>query len=284
MVILESGISATSISWTLVQRAVQKFARVIAYDRAGLGWSEPSASPRTPANLVAELRAGLAELHVAPPYILVGHSFGGLIVEQFAIDHPHEVAGIVLVDPMSPAEYCPLSEYNRQRLSRGAMLSRRGALLARIGVVRACLSLVLGGNATIPKLAARVSSGQGGSGLTSRIAGEVQKLPRETWPAIAFHWSLPKSFETMARYLDIVPQAAAELAGRRLPDIPVTYIPAAHNQHGPGVLLPEGARTMVAEKSGHWVQLDEPELVVEAIRAMLDYSRLTCPAPKDVNF
>ena len=135
-----------------------------------------------------------------------------------------------------------------------------------MGVVRLCLGLVLGGNQVLPKLAARVSSGQGGEGLTARLAGEIRKLPREVWPMVASHWAMPKSFESMARYLERLPEACAEMTGIRLPQVPVTVISAATNKGGPGIELPPGAQLITASKSGHWVQLDQPDLVVSAIR------------------
>lgn len=268
-VVLEAGIAATSLSWALVQQEVEKFARVISYDRAGLGWSDPLPGARTPARIAAELRAVLRAASIAPPYLLVGHSFGGLVVERFAIDHPDEAAGVVLVDALSPAEFFPLTAQKRAMLARGISLSRRGGVLARMGVVRLCLGLVLGGNQVLPKLAARVSSGSGGEGLTARLAGEIRKLPRQVWPMVASHWSMPKSFESMARHLESLPESCAEMSNARLPDVPVTVISAAANQHGPGVRLPETARLVTAERSGHWVQLDQPEVVVEEIRLLL---------------
>ncbi len=268
-VVLEAGIAATSISWALVAREVSKFARVIAYDRAGLGWSELLDTPRTPSRIAVELRAVLGAVAAKPPYILVGHSFGGLVVERYAIDYPSEVSALVLVDVLSPNEFYPLIPERRAMLAKAVALSRRGGTLARLGVVRLCLGLVLGGNQVLPKLAARVSSGQGGEGFTKRLAGEVGKLPRDVWPMIAHHWSMPKSFEAMARHLEQLPESSKEMAGAILPEKPVTVISAASNKLGPGVVLPAGARMVTAERSGHWVQLDEPELVVEAIRAMV---------------
>ena len=268
-VILEAGIAATSLSWALVQDEASKFAHVISYDRAGLGWSEPATGPRTPAVIVKELRAVLEAARIAGPYLLVGHSFGGLVVERFAVEYPTLAAGVVLVDALSPKEFFPLTEQKRAMLGRGISLSRRGGTLARMGIVRLCLGLVLGGNQTLPKLAARVSSGSGGEGLTARLAGEIRKLPKSVWPMVASHWSMPKSFESMARHLECLPDSCREMAETVLPEIPVTVISAAKNQDGPGVRVPASAQWITAEGSGHWVQLDQPELVVEAIRVML---------------
>src|SRR5579859_6658823 len=91
-VLLEAGIAATSLSWRPVQDAIARFARVASYDRAGLGWSD-AASTLTLNQQVDDLHALLAEL--PPPYILVGHSFGGLIIRAYASRYPSETAGLV---------------------------------------------------------------------------------------------------------------------------------------------------------------------------------------------
>jgi pimeloyl-ACP methyl ester carboxylesterase len=98
-VVLEAGFSSTSRTWSRVQSELARTHRVIAYDRAGLGQSEPSAVPRTSRAIVEDLREALRSVGVDPPYILVGHSAGGLHARMFAGLYPAEVAGLVLVDP-----------------------------------------------------------------------------------------------------------------------------------------------------------------------------------------
>jgi len=102
-VVLDSGLGVDSGStWAAVRPAVARFARVCQYDRAGTGSSPPGPLPRTSARMVAELRALLRSAGVAPPYVLVGASFGGLDAQLFASEHPREVAGVVLVDGLHP--------------------------------------------------------------------------------------------------------------------------------------------------------------------------------------
>jgi pimeloyl-ACP methyl ester carboxylesterase len=101
IVVLESGIAATSISWALVQAQVAEFTRVASYDRAGLGWSGLSLAPRTLEQMVSELAALLAQAQLPPPYILAGHSFGGLLIRAYAHLRPADVAGLVFIDPVS---------------------------------------------------------------------------------------------------------------------------------------------------------------------------------------
>ena len=97
-VIVENGLGDFSFNWTLVQRRVSKFTRICTYDRAGYAWSDPGPKPRTFAQLNLELRDALAKLGEKGPYVLVGHSYGGPVVRNFAMTYPKDVAGMVQVD------------------------------------------------------------------------------------------------------------------------------------------------------------------------------------------
>jgi pimeloyl-ACP methyl ester carboxylesterase len=98
-VVFESGLGNDWTAWEPVAREVAAEARVFAYSRPGYGHSDPTEDPRDPATIVADLRALLATRGLQPPYVLVGHSFGGTYMELFAKAHPEEVVGLVLVDP-----------------------------------------------------------------------------------------------------------------------------------------------------------------------------------------
>lgn len=97
-VILDSGLGVPAIGWNFVQPQIAKFTRVCSYDRAGYGWSTPGPMPRTSDEIVKELHALLTAAGEKPPYILVGHSFGGFNIRVFNGAYPGEVAGMVLVD------------------------------------------------------------------------------------------------------------------------------------------------------------------------------------------
>jgi pimeloyl-ACP methyl ester carboxylesterase len=101
-VILDAGLGDTYLSWQKVQPEIAKFVQVCAYDRAGIGYSDPSPQPRTSRVIASELRELLQAAHVPPQYILVGHSMGGFDVRVYAGMHPNEVAGMVLVDASHP--------------------------------------------------------------------------------------------------------------------------------------------------------------------------------------
>lgn len=264
-VVLESGIASTSLAWALTEPLLAKEARVITYDRAGLGWSDCPRTPRTLANLVDELHSVLELSGASKPYILVGHSFGGLIVRSYAVRFAGECAGVVLVDAVDTRDWSPLSDTQRMRLARGVNLSRRGALLARFGVVRLALKLLASGRRRLPKLIARWSSGKGTS-VTERLVGEVRKLPSELWPMVQMHWSDEKCFRTMAEYLEMLPANAAAAQEHGWPTgIPIIALTVAGSIPG----FPTGVAHRFAEKSGHWIQLDEPELVLCAVRELL---------------
>lgn len=98
-VVLESGAGVSIGNWGPVVPAVAAFAPVVAYERAGVGASEWDGQPPTPGRVTDRLRALLAELEAPPPYVLVGHSWGGYLIRHFTGRHPEEVAGLVYVDP-----------------------------------------------------------------------------------------------------------------------------------------------------------------------------------------
>ena len=101
-VLLDAGLGDSASTWALVQPEVAKFTRVCSYDRPGLGWSEPSPGPRDTRHVAAQLEELLQQAHIAGPYLLVGHSFGGYNQLFFQSIHPDQVVGIVLVDSSHP--------------------------------------------------------------------------------------------------------------------------------------------------------------------------------------
>lgn len=101
-VVLQSGLGDGKDSWEIVFAEIAKTNRVFAYDRPGYGSSPPVRASRDPCSIVEELRYALKTSGLAPPYVLVGHSLGGLYQFVFAKLHPEEVAGLVLLDPTHP--------------------------------------------------------------------------------------------------------------------------------------------------------------------------------------
>ena len=279
-VLFEAGVAATSLSWTHIQENVSLYARTLSYDRAGLGWSEPAPPPRSCSRLVAELDGALRSASIDGPFVLVGHSFGGFLVRHFAAAYPNQVAALVLVDPLDPDEYWPLSPELRHRLSLGVMMSRWGATLAWWGLVRLALDLMMAGSRLLPMLIARgVSTGQGAA-FIERLVGEVRKMPPQVWPAVKAHWCLRKNFLAMADYLHVLPDNCAtsvdDSAVRALPlwvlsagDLP----PERLAGHAAIARLSTRGVHVVVDGAGHWLHLDRPELVLRVIREAWDAAR-----------
>ena len=131
-VILDAGMISFSSNWAWVQPELAKVTRVIAFDRAGLGWSDPGPKPRDAASSARELHAALEKLGIAAPYVLAGHSYGGLTIRAFAALYPDEVAGMVLVDASHPDQWVRMGFPSRMN----GRFSKLFGVLARFGVFR----------------------------------------------------------------------------------------------------------------------------------------------------
>jgi pimeloyl-ACP methyl ester carboxylesterase len=112
-VVLETGASGYFGAWEWVQQQVAQHTRVISYDRAGLGFSQSAAGKRDAATIARELHELLSRAGEKPPYILVGHSYGGLLVMKYAHLYPETTAGLVLVDPSHPDQIDRNSELRK---------------------------------------------------------------------------------------------------------------------------------------------------------------------------
>ena len=134
-VVLENGLGATSAGWTRITTQLDHTTRVCTYDRAGQGWSDDVDTPQDALAIAADLHTLLARAGESGPYVLVGHSAGGPYVMTFAANYPDEVAGMVLLDPMSPDEFTELpgftTEQSMMRRGLGVLPS-----LARLGIAR----------------------------------------------------------------------------------------------------------------------------------------------------
>ena len=279
LVVLESGIAASSLSWGLVQPEVAKFTRVCSYDRAGLGWSDPAPSPRTCARIAGELDRLLLNAGLPSPYVLVGHSFGGFVVRHYATLYPGKVAGMVLVDTIHPSEWLNPTTQQKRMLRGGVFFSYLGAWLSRIGIVRFCLELLTAGSPRIPRRVIKLF-GRDATGVVERILGEVRKFPPDTLPMVKTLWCLPRCFESMAKHLASLPASAGEIAtGDLAGDIPLIVLTSgihSSNSRMESESLAarfSGSKHILASESGHWIQLDDPKTVVTAIREIVEAVR-----------
>lgn len=278
-VVFESGIAGTLLGWSLVQNRVAAFTRSVSYDRAGLGWSARSYRPRTVATMIEELQALLDAASIQRPLILVGHSFGGLLARGYAHRWPEQVAGLLLVDPVGHSSWARATQTERTRLTRGVMLSRRGALLADVGVVRGALTLLISGRRWLPRQVSKATAGRGASVL-ERLIGEVRQLPEWSHAKIRAHWSDGRCFRAMADYLQALPECASYALDLSVPpQVAVTILSAgsatkqelAERDAWAGASH-HGTHTQVPNSS-HWIQIQQPDAVVNAVREMVEWTR-----------
>lgn len=274
-VVFVSGIAASCLNWSALQREVAAHTRAVAYDRPGLGWSDLGPRRLTAADHAAMLRKVMAAAGVGTPVVLVAHSFGAYVAQLFAYDRPEDVAGIVLVDPVSWEEWIAPDADRRFMLRGGAVVARVGALLAALGIVRAALGRFRRGSEGMGR-AILGSFGVRAVEAVSRVMGEVGKMPPETWDAIQAHWSRPRAFVAMARHFASLPSSAREVrdAGRARAGrwtMPLVVLGAGQLSEAQRAAQQRMAdqstrgRYEVVADAGHWIHLDHPALVRDTI-------------------
>ena len=283
-VLFESGMGASCLSWTLVQPAVAEFSRAVSYDRAGHGWSDPAQEPRTARRIAQELRALLNLAGVPGPCVLVAHSFGGYVSRAFAHLYRGEVAGVVLVDSIHPAEWENPTPDQLMMVHVGLRYARIAAWLARLGVVRFCLARVAKGSPRLG-LAAANAFGTRVSSTVERIAGEIRKLPAPVVPIVRGFWSHPKNFISLGQHVAALPVSAAQAAAAKsFGDLPLVVLSGDHHpapyanwQRDLAQLSSRGLQ-LLAGDCGHWIHLEHPDLVTEAIRQVVAAARVDAQA------
>lgn len=225
-IILESGFGSPSSVWDRVQPEVAKFARVCSYDRAGLGTSDKVSAQRTLVQVTEDLHAMLVSAKVPGPYILVGHSLGGMLVRLYASYYPAEVVGMVLVDSAHEDE-----------TDKGVALMPAETLkemLRKAGPE----DLKVRGPEAIDTCSTRslMNAMNWRSNIPLIVLTQGQPYRPEDYPVPSM----------AARYYQLHLDLQRELMSRS----------------------PKG-RQVTAEKSGHFIHQDQPELVINAIRQII---------------
>ena len=149
-----------------------------------------------------------------------------------------------------------------------------GILMARFGLARMGTRSLLCRSGKVSSAYGRATARFGGAHVLERIQCEVSKMPREVWPIVAAHWSRPQFYRGLAAHLVAVPASVAQMHdAKAVHGIPVVLLTPGNVDP----LCSEGlrrigstARQVIARQSGHWIHLDEPELVLEAIRSVVE--------------
>ena len=268
-VVLEAGLGGWSLDMRPLQTELARTTRVCTYDRAGYGWSDPGQAPRTGMQIVAELEALLEAAGQPGPYILAGHSFGGLTMLMFAEAHPDDVAGVVLIDSSHPGQQEAFDRVPAMVTEQATELAELEALAARIekGLVDGSEAMAMAPDFLPPDLQHQWATL---IGRTSGIRTAMAEL--DAWSQTAAHVGGPGSLgdiplTVLARGLGIASEVAffAEHPedARRVDAIWRRF----QEDH---LTRSSNARLVIAENSGHYIHGSEPELVIDAIRALME--------------
>jgi pimeloyl-ACP methyl ester carboxylesterase len=281
-VIFDAALGGSSLSWSLVQPAIARITRACSYDRAGFGWSDAGPMPRTAGRMADELHQLLRVAAIPRPYILVGHSFGGLVMRLLTSRYPDDVAGLVLIEPAIPEEWADPTEEQRVLIARGVRLCGYGATAARYGVARVVARLVSVGALGLARFVVGLVSHGGLRREDEGILAPVWKLPPESRRILMQMWTRPQFFDALKSQMEAICESAAEVmraARGDSGDVPLAVISAARSDErrlrADSALARQSTRGrhVLAAESGHWIPLDAPQVVIDAIATMISESR-----------
>ena len=279
---MDAALGGSSMSWLLVQPTIAQLTRVCSYDRAGFGWSDRGPLPRTAGRVADELRVLLDRAQIPPPYVVVGHSYGGLVMRIFATKFRSDTVGMVLVDPAHPEDWVKPAPKEQVKIDRGLRLCRHGAAAARLGVARIVSALGAIGAFGIARAIAHVSSRGHLSREDEGILAPIWRLPQEARKPLRQFWTQEKFYEALGSQIETISISAAQTLDAAVGgygDLPLVTISSTdpgdyrlRQQEALAALSTRG-RHVVAANSGHWVPLDEPAIVIDAIRDVVAAAR-----------
>lgn len=273
-VILEAGAGNPALGWYFVQEEVAGFTRVCSYDRPGFGWSEPASSPLSRDEVATTLHQLLEAADLPGPYILVGHSAGGEYIRAFYRQYPSEVLGMVFVDSSHESDtlrYPP--KFLESRKSQSAMMKLCQAL-SPFGVIRATRLW----DSLIPETLLSSEIGDAVMSTmyrttyckTSDDENSVFESPGQADEPASLG-DLPLIVLSAGALYDAIPEAAVISLGG--PDVLAEAIRVHDENQHLLVGLSTRGKLIVAKKSGHEIHWYQPDLVIDAIREIVEQER-----------
>ena len=266
VVILDAGQGEAGSSWEAIQDEIARKTRVCVYDRAGLGWSDPSPRPRTARVMAEELHQLITESDIPTPFVLVGASLGGLNARVYAHLYPEEVAGLVLLDAAHEEQYLPEAIQKALKQMAGMMSAMDGyvQLILRSGLAALFPRLLPGGGTSGDAAAAR-------SDKALRVAKPAyMKAALQEIKDVGLSHSEVREMKISG--LGDIPILVIRHGKTQAQMMPaVTEVMEETNQRLQAKVAEQSpnARLIVAADSGHAIQLDQPALVIESIMELV---------------
>jgi pimeloyl-ACP methyl ester carboxylesterase len=265
-VVLDAGAGGIGLTWELVRPAIAKVTRVIAYDRAGLGWSDPSPKPRQADVMAEELHTMLVNAKISGPYILVGHSLGGPVVRQFTAKYPNEVAGLVMVDSAHEQQVKRFPKQLVKMVTSMMGMMNVMAVMNKLGLFALKPALIpLDDKGRLPsELAAQLRGVMASSEHHMKaLIAETQSVYEARAQPVSSLGDLPL---TVISHGQLDTNAVPPSLGQEVRD---EYERAWQQLQKEITALSTRGRRIVAEQSGHNVIFDQPEVIIESILEMI---------------
>ncbi|MGH8140354.1 MAG: alpha/beta fold hydrolase [Steroidobacteraceae bacterium] len=281
-VVFDSGFEDWAPAWSTVQPQISKWTRVCSYDRAGAGFSDPGLMPRTSVRIAEELRTALHRAGIAAPYILVGHAFGGDNVRTFADLHMREVAGLVLVDA-DATDLEPKVMQEEDRRGRGGFVSQLRDCRNAIAEHKPLPALGSGPGESQKTCAQQFFRGLPEAAWSPELNAKLLEIAQTK---IAMYDAYASEMEQMTQDEDYLQQHRRSFGSRPIRVLTSGNhgVPADTPDHGKyeheitqaqarWLALSSNSKQIFAHDSSEYIQFDDPETVISAIREVYDQAR-----------